>query len=86
MTTKDLTAKLLTMKERVSQAEIKVSQLEGRLQGLYERLKKEYGIDSLEAANQMLTKLDKELTDKENVMAVEIGELEIQFSKLEETM
>lgn len=80
---KDIAAELMAMKGKIDQAENKAAQLHGRLDGIFERLHSEYSLDSLEAADKLLTALDKELNDKEAALAVGVEELNLEFQKLE---
>lgn len=79
----NLTNKLLQMKTKIEDAEKKQAQLQGRLDGVFERLKKDFGISSLEEADKALNKLDKELTKKEASLANAIEDLVQKFQELE---
>jgi hypothetical protein len=78
-----LSTKLIAMKEKVEQAETKAAQLKGRLDGIYERLKTEFNLKSLEDADKELNRLDAELVEKEKLLADGVASLELEFQKLE---
>jgi predicted transcriptional regulator len=81
--TQDLGAKLLDMKEKIAFAEKKAATLQGRLDGIYERMKSEFGVLTLDEADKVLIALDKELAEKEKRLSEKVSVLENEFQKLE---
>lgn len=55
--------KLLAMKQKVEEAKTQSAQLQGALDQLNENLKIEFGVDTLEAAEKLLTRLEREEKD-----------------------
>jgi hypothetical protein len=79
----NLANKLLQMKTKIEEAEKKQAQLQGRIDGVFERLQKDFGIDSLEAADAALNEIDIKLTKKEAALANNIDDLVQKFKDLE---
>ena len=79
----DDAVKLLEMKNKIEQAETKPAQLQGRLDGINERLKNEFSIISLTQADKELAKMEKELDKMEAELKAGIDEIEQEFQKME---
>ena len=63
MSSDDITPKLQKIKMAIETAEREDAQLQGRLQGRYEWMEKEFGIKTLPEAEQRLVFMDDELTN-----------------------
>jgi len=81
--TQDLGVRLLAMKDKIIVAEKKAATLQGRLDGIYERMKSEFGVSTLDEADSVLAALDKELEEKERQLKANVALLECEFQKLE---
>lgn len=69
---------LATIKEKIETAKQKKSKAEGALERIESTLKTEYGVNSFEEAEELLTKLDKEATAAEERAA----DLETELKEL----
>ena len=76
----DMTLKLQRMKRKVDEAVQEEARLQGRQQGLYERLKKEFKMETLPAARKELNKRDTDLDRMEKELVVETQELEQAYN------
>jgi hypothetical protein len=75
---------LIRMKAAIDAAEMKQAQLQGKLDGLFERLKKDFGFSSLEETDKALVKLDNTLIKKEDSLANNVDDLAEKFKKAQE--
>lgn len=72
----DQVKKLLNMRKKVDDAKAKVSRLEGQVDSARTRMKKEHGVDTVEAAQVKLAEMDKELTGMEQKFSDGMAKLE----------
>ena len=78
MNVEELKTKAEDLREKIKGAEHRKATAEGKLEALMAQLKKEFGVDSIEAAEKKLTKLDEErkkLEDERTEVEQEISEL-----------
>lgn len=68
--------RLMKMKEQVSNAKASVSKLEGKLESMYETLENDFHCDTVDAADEKLKDMIKELDKKEDLLKKGIEELE----------
>ena len=75
----DVTAELLRMKRQIEETKDKKSRLEGKLSSLMDRLKKEFGCDSVESAGILQEKLLKDVAEKELLLNTKIAKMREQY-------
>ena len=66
---------LLAMERQVEKAEKEATRIGGQLDGQYARLKKEYGLETLEAVDTELARLDGELAAIEADLTSKVEDL-----------
>ena len=71
--------RLMAIKKQIEDAELQQAQLQGRLDGVYERLKTEFGITTLEQAEDQLVALDSELNALESQLKKGVQRLETSY-------
>lgn len=75
----DIVQKLNKMKSILDNAEKQVNLLQGRLDGLYDQMKKEFGIEDLEEAEEKLLEMDTDLANKEKKLQEDVQKLEESY-------
>lgn len=70
---------LLSLKKRIEDAKKQKAQYEGRLEGLMERLKQEFGYTSEEEANVYLEKIEKEIEEGQKILNQGIKRLKEKY-------
>ena len=76
MSNDNITPKLQKMKETIEAAEREDAQLQGREQGRYEWIEKEFGIKTLSDAEQTLISMDDELASMDADLQAKTEKLE----------
>lgn len=69
--------KLLRMKQQIDEAKSKIDQTKGALDQLHQRLKTEFGVDSAEEAQELISKIEIET----QTLNKEINELVTQLEE-----
>jgi len=72
----DLGQRLLRMKNELEDKKSELLQLQGELKSLMEQLEQEYGIDSLEQAEERIQKEEMELEQAKERILEKIGRVE----------
>ena len=75
----DVAAELLRMKKQIEETKDKKSRFEGKLSSLMDRLQKEFGCETVEAAGMLQEKLSKEVAEKESQLNAKIAEMREQY-------
>ncbi len=75
-----ITAELTKLEKEIQAAKTSVNQLEGRREEILDRLKKEFQVDNLEEANELLEDLNEDVSKMEAVITKEFNELKGKFS------
>lgn len=70
---------LLELKEKIEKAKMEKAQIEGRLQGLRERLQKEFNCSSFDEAKKQLEKLEAERDPLEQELREEVEKLRDKY-------
>lgn len=71
---------LTSLKKEIDAAKKNVSQLEGRSAEVFERLKKDFDVDSIETAEKLLLKLQHNLTKQNTAIEADFAKLKENFS------
>lgn len=61
----DITKQLMEFKDKIDKAKIDKAQAEGRLAGIMEKLKKDFGCSSLEEAERFMTQEEEKIASME---------------------
>lgn len=76
MNTSEITDKLLKLKSKIEDAKERRAEAKGKRDTLMARLKEDHGCNTLEAAEKMLAKLEKETETEAKELERGIAELE----------
>lgn len=74
-----LSKRLLDLKEKIENSKAEKNKIEGRLQELMSRLKREFKINTIAEARRLLTKLEKEKEKLEQEVKEGIQKLEEKY-------
>ena len=77
----DLGRKLLDIKERLDEEKERRSELQGELRSVMKQLKDEFGVDSLEAAEEMAVTEEEALQKLDQSLQEQVRELEEAMSQ-----
>ena len=72
--------RLLTLKQKIQEATTEKAKAEGRVQELEAQLKKQFGVDTPEAGEELLTKLDAEVKNLETRLQTGVAEMEKKYA------
>lgn len=72
---------LLDLKREITETETEVTRLEARQQLLMEKLEKDFGVKTLEAAGQKIKKLEKQIKELDNSIDTATEELEAKLNE-----
>lgn len=72
------TKRLLKIKEQIEDAKTKQSELTGQIKTIKKQMQTEFNVDTVDEAEKLLKKMDKELTTME-------GEFKKRIKKLEDS-
>lgn len=78
---RQLTARLTDLQARLDQARAHRSELQGELRSLIKQLKQGYGVDTLEAAEQLLEDLSERITGLEQTLADRLDEADAALAE-----
>jgi len=73
------TSLLLKMSEEIDEAELELARLDGKIDGMMERLKRKVGYSDLSKAKGVLSKIKKKITMKEKELETGIKNMEKKY-------
>jgi SMC interacting uncharacterized protein involved in chromosome segregation len=73
---------LLELQEKIEKGKSKISELKGELRTYEDRLLKEYNCKSIEEAQELVTKIDRELLEITKTIEIKIIELKKEYPLL----
>lgn len=71
--------KLMDMKKKVEKAKTEVAQAQGAIEQLNKRMKEEFGVDNIDDAEDLLTKIQKEGEDLAEEIREKMAALESNY-------
>ncbi len=83
MKTDEIIEQLEDLEEKFEEKKESLARDEGRLESLQERMMKDFGVQTLKAAEKDLTKLDKEIISSEDELHSKYTELKERFGKID---
>ena len=75
----DIIKRLKVVRDKITEKQRDLDRLEGRQDALLKTLKDDHGLDSVEAAEKEIHRLDESLTDEERDIETKLKKLEEQI-------
>lgn len=73
------TQELIDLKKKISESELERARLEGNLENLKEQMVKDFGVSTIEEAEEKLKALDSEIERKEKEIETKMADLRERY-------